>query len=87
VQGVLGSGVECVNVSLNRWIEGEGEAALQLARTIRGESQLFFTDEFNLRIVKKSQCAGDVTVVVDIVLLSGIVPWVVAHPVFLYSGQ
>ena len=74
-------------MSLNRRIEGEGEAALQLARTIRGESQLFFTDEFNLRIVKKPRCAGDIAVVVDIVLLSGILPWVVAQPLFLYSGQ
>ena len=87
VQGVLGSGVDCVNVSLNRRIEGEGEAALELARTIRGRVTVIFHGRVRPTHSDEFPCAGDVAVVVDIALLSGILPWVVAHPVFSYSGQ
>ena len=88
VQGILGSCVETVSWG-NRAIRGEGAEALRAACAVRDELRVFGNhDGFSRHpVAREPPCAADVVVVVDVVFLCGILPWLVAHPVFLYSGS
>jgi hypothetical protein len=84
VQGILGGCVDLVNLTFNGEIGDAGAAAIQIACTIRDELEVLSDDPVlhHSAIENTVPCHGDVVVVVDVIFLSGILPWLVAHPVF-----
>jgi hypothetical protein len=96
VQGILGSCVRQVYVTGN-FVGREGDETLRVVCAIQDE--LCVTgdhDRFSRDLQMGPRCSADVVVwldfadvivVADIVFLSGILPWLVALPVLLYSGQ
>jgi hypothetical protein len=87
-QGLLGSQVENLGLFANVRMGREGAEALRAACIIRDGLQVGGVPALSRSPVRwEPACVGDIVAVVDIIFLSGILPWLVAHPVFLYSGS
>ena len=88
VQGLFGSRVEDLGLLANAGIRREGVEALRAACIIIDGLEVGGVPGLSRSPVRREPASvGDVVTVVDIIMLSGILPWLVAHPVFLYSGS